>query len=73
MEDKIYRFKTSNAREVRQTLSTMVNLLANKKMDVKTSNAIIYACNSILQSIRTDEIEQKVNKIEGILNKRGEK
>ena len=69
MEDKKkYKFKTSTAREVRQTLSTLVNMLANGEIEPKVSNAITYVCNAILQGIRTDELEKKVLELEEILN-----
>lgn len=68
MAEKKYKFKTSNAREVRQTLSTLVNLLANGEIEPKVSNAITYVCNAILQGIRTDELEQKILKLEEYYN-----
>lgn len=68
-EKKKYKFKTSTAREVRTTLSTLVNLLANGEIEPKVSNAITYVCNAILQGIRTDELEKKVQELEELINK----
>lgn len=67
-QKKKYKFKTSTAREVRQTLSTLVNLLANGEIDTKVANAITYVCNAILQGIRTDEIEEKIKRLEEYCN-----
>ena len=65
--NKKYKFKTSNAKEVRVTLSKLVNLVANKDMDVKTANSIAYLTSYILQSIRVDEQEKQIEELKKIL------
>ena len=57
----------SNAKEVRVTLSKLVNLVANKDMDVKTANSIAYLTSYILQSIRVDEQEKQIEELKKIL------
>jgi hypothetical protein len=38
-------------------------MLLNEEIDPKTANAIIYACNSILSSVRIDEQEKKIDEL----------
>ena len=63
MSKRPYKFKTSTPKEVRQTLSTIVNLLANEKMDPKIANSITYVCNAINQSYRLDEQEKAIEEL----------
>ena len=65
--NKKYKFKTSNAKEVRVTLSKLVNLVANGDIDVKTANSIAYLTSYILQSIRVDEQEKQIQELKHIL------
>lgn len=58
-----FKFKTSSAREVRVTLSKLVNLIANDELDPKKANSIVYVCNAILQSIRLDEQEKQIQEL----------
>lgn len=58
-----FKFKTSSAREVRVTLSKIVNLIANDELDPKKANSIVYVCNAILQSIRLDEQEKQIQEL----------
>ena len=58
-----YKFKTSTAKEVRATLSTLVNLVANYKIDQKKANSIVYITNAILTSIRVDEQEKQIQEL----------
>ena len=65
--DKKYKFKTSTPKEVRVTLSKLVNLVANGDIDVKTANSIAYLTSYILQSIRVDEQEKQIQELKKIL------
>lgn len=65
--DKKYKFKTSTPKEVRSSLSKLVNLVANCEIDVKTANSIVYITNAILTSIRVDEQEQQIQELKHIL------
>lgn len=58
-----YKFKTSTPKEVRTTLSTLVNLVANDKIDPKKANSIVYITNGILTSIRIDEQEKQIQEL----------
>lgn len=62
------RLKTKTATEVRRTLSRVMNMVANGKMDNKTANTIILGCNAVLSAIRTDEQQRKIDELEKILN-----
>ena len=42
-------------------------MVLNEEISPKAANALIYACNSALASIRTDEYGKKVEELEGIL------
>lgn len=65
--DKKYKFKTSTPKEVRSSLSKLVNLVANGDIDVKTANSIAYLTSYILQSIRVDEQEKQIQELKHIL------
>ena len=63
-----YRLKMKSPEDVRKSLSRVSNMLINGEIDPKTANAIIYAGNSVLQSIRVDVQEKKIEKLEEMLN-----
>jgi alpha-N-acetylglucosamine transferase len=62
-----FKFKTSTPKEVRKTLSTLVNLVANDEIDQKKANSIVYITNAILQSIRIDEQEKQIQELKQIV------
>ena len=43
-------------------------MVANGDIDSKTANTIIYGCNSILESIRVDDQQRKLEKLEALVN-----
>ena len=55
--------------EVRRTLVRVSNMVANGQMDSKQANAIIYAANNVLSSIRVDEQQKKLDELEKLVNK----
>ena len=63
------RFKMGTPAEVRKTLVRISNMVANGQIDSKQANAIIYAANNILSSIRTDEQQTKIDELEKLLRK----
>lgn len=63
------RFKMNTPAEVRRTLTRVSNMVANGQMDSKQANAIIYAANGILSSIRADEQQMKIDELEQILER----
>ena len=62
-----YKFKTSSPKEVRKTLSTLVDLVANDKIDQKKANSIVYITNAILTSIRVDEQEKQIQELKEMI------
>ena len=65
-----FRLSSPNYKSTTQTKVT--NKIANDEIYVKKSNAIIYSCNSILNSIRTDELEKQVQELEELVNDKQE-
>lgn len=68
MANKRITLRLSNPKDVRKTLSRITNMLVNNEIDSKRANTIIYACNSILNSIRTDELEKQLSELEDLVN-----
>lgn len=62
------RLRLSNPSEVRKAMSKIANALYNGEIDPKEANAILYACNSVLSSIRIDEQQKKIEELEQLLN-----
>lgn len=62
-----YKFKTSTPKEVRTTLSTLVNLVANDKIDHQKAKTITYMTSYILQSIKLDEQEKQIEELKEII------
>ena len=57
-----FKFKTSTPKEVRKTLSTLVNLVANDEIDKAKANSIVYITNAILSAIKImDKLNKKNN------------
>lgn len=61
------RFRTGTPQEVRRTISRVINMIANGEIDSKRGNAIIYGCNAVLASLRTDDYEKKVQELADLL------
>lgn len=61
------RFKMGTPTEVRRTLIRVSNMVANGQIDTKQANAIIYAANAVLSSIRSDEQQRKIDELEQLL------
>ena len=53
--------KMSNPKEIQRTLSRISNMVINDELDTRKANTIIFACNSILNSIRTDEQQKQID------------
>lgn len=68
MEGKNLKLVFSNPRSIRKTLTKVANEVAAGRIDVKTANAIVYIANTILNSIRTDDIEKKIEELEDMIN-----
>lgn len=63
--------KMSNPQEIRRAISRIANMVLNEEIDTKAANTLIYACNSALTAVRTDEYRQKVEELEALLMEQG--
>lgn len=61
------RLKMGTATEVKRTLTRISNMILNNQIDPKRANALIYACNSALSSIRIDEQQAQIDRLEQTL------
>lgn len=59
--------KLSTPEEIRRAISRIANMVLNEEIDPITAKALIYACNSALTAIRTDEYKRKVEELEALL------
>lgn len=65
--------KLSTPQEVRRTISRVANMLLNEEIDPTTAKALLYACNSALNAVRTDEYKNKVEELESLFNEMQER
>lgn len=61
------RLKMASAREIKRTMNRVSNMVLNGELEPKAANAIIYACNTTLGSIRIDEQEARLDELEAML------
>ncbi|PWW84110.1 hypothetical protein CYK87_09325 [Clostridium perfringens] len=62
------RLRLNSPKDIRKTLAKITNMIVNNEIDSKKANTIIYSCNSILNSIRADELEKKIQELESYIN-----
>lgn len=67
-DDKKMKLSFNNSASVRRSLSKVANMVLNDEIDIKKANTITYISNGILQSIRTDELEKKIEELEEYIN-----
>ena len=67
-ENKKIRLRLNSPKDIRKTLAKITNMIVNNEIDSKKANTIIYSCNSILNSIRSDELEKKIQELESYIN-----
>ena len=60
--------KLDTPEDVRKSLSKLANMILNDEIDTKKANAIVYISNGILQSIRVDEQEKRIEELEAYIN-----
>lgn len=65
--------KLSTPAEIRRSISRIANMSLNGEIDPVTAKALLYACNSALTAVRTDEYRKKVEELEALLIEREEK
>ena len=70
---KEFKFKTSTAKEIRVTLSKLINLVANNKISESQARTITYISSYILQSIRLDEQDMQIQELKEIVKELEEK
>ncbi|UZT81262.1 hypothetical protein [Caproicibacterium sp. BJN0003] len=61
------RFKMGTPRDIKRTLNRVSNMVLNGQIDSKDANAIIYACNTTLSTIRIDEQEKRLDELEKVI------
>ena len=54
-------------RDIKRTLNRVSNMVLNGQIDSKDANAIIYACNTTLSTIRIDEQEKRLDELEKVI------
>ena len=59
--------KLSTPEEIRRAISRIANMLLNNEIDPAAGKALLYACNSALSAVRTDEYRRKVEELETLL------
>ena len=64
------QLKLSSPAEVRKALARIANMVINNELSNNTANTLIFACNAVLNSIRTDEQERKLVQLEHALTDR---
>lgn len=65
--------KLSTPEDIRRAISRIANMLLNEDIDASTAKALIYACNSALSAVRTDEYRNKVEELEALLMEQEER
>lgn len=64
--------KLSTPEDIRRAISRIAGMVLNGEIDSKEANTLIYACNSALSAVRTDEYRRKVEELEALLMEREE-
>lgn len=59
--------KLATPADIRRAISRIANMILNEEIDPLTAKALIYACNSALAAVRTDEYRAKVEELEAML------
>lgn len=56
--------KMSTPEEIRRAISRIAGMVLNGEIEPKDANTLIYACNSALSAVRTDEYKKKTEELE---------
>lgn len=62
------RLKMTSPSEVRNAMTRVSNMVLNGEITPQQANALIYAGNAVLSSIRVDEQERRLTELETKLN-----
>jgi len=52
---------------MRRSIGRISSMILNKEIDPKRGNALLYACNSALNVIKTSELQTKLDELEALL------
>ena len=66
------RLKLSTPQEVRKALARVSNMVLNDELDPRQANCIVAAANAILNAIRTDDQQKKIDELERLIVESGE-
>ena len=58
------KLNLNTPRNIRASLAKVANWTLNGEIDAKSANTVTYICNVILQSIRVDDQERRIEEIE---------
>lgn len=61
------RFRMGTATEVRRVLTRVASMVANGELEAKDANSIIAACNAVLNAIKTEELQKRIDQLEETL------
>ena len=59
--------KLSTPADIRRSIARTGNMILNGEVDPKQGNALLYACNSALNVIKTSELETKLTELETLV------
>lgn len=60
---KRIKLRLNTPKNVRLSLSRIADCVVNGEIDLKTANTLTLICNTILNSIRVDEQEKKIEEL----------
>ena len=67
---EIQRLRLRTATDVRRFLQRVAVAAINGELDPKVGNMIVSLCNAVLNSIRIDEQEKKLDELERIIEEK---
>lgn len=69
---KIKRLRLTNSRDVRRYVANLMKRVENSEIEESKARLLNNLAETILKSIRSDEIEKKLLEVESILNERND-
>lgn len=64
----MYNLKMNTAKEVREALAQLSNDMLNDVISESKYKSFVYGSAQIISSIRTDELETKLNELEALVD-----
>lgn len=59
--------KLSTPADIRRSIARIGNMILNNEIPPKKGTALIYACNSALNVIKTSELQTKLDELEALV------